>query len=74
MVLYQFEELTPSIGMNTYVATSVEVIGDVHIGDDCYIGPGAKLRGDYGSIQIGNSTSIQENCILHARPKEKAII
>ena len=74
MVLYQFEDRTPSIGNNTYVAKSAEVIGDVQIGNNCYIGPGAKLRGDYGSIKIGNSTSIQENCILHAGPQEKAII
>jgi carbonic anhydrase/acetyltransferase-like protein (isoleucine patch superfamily) len=46
------------------------VIGAVTIGKQCYIGPGAKLRGDYGKIKIGNKTSIEENCVVHARPDE----
>ncbi len=66
MTLFQFEERIPEIGEKTYVACSAEVIGDVIIGDNCYIGPGAKIRGDYTSIRIGNHTSIQENCIIHA--------
>lgn len=66
MTLFQFEERIPKIGNDTYVANSAEVIGDVIIGDNCYIGPGVKLRGDYTSIRIGNNTSIQENCIIHA--------
>ncbi len=70
MVLYRFEGKEPRIGKGTYVSQSAEVIGDVTIGKQCYIGPGAKVRGDYGSIVIGNKTSIEENCVLHARPNE----
>ena len=70
MVLYRFERKEPKIGEGTYVSHSAEVIGDVSIGKQCYIGPGAKIRGDYGSILIGNKTSIEENCVLHARPNE----
>ena len=68
MVLYRFDGKEPSIGKETYVSRSAEVIGDVIIGERCYIGPGAKIRGDYGSIRIGNRTCIEENCVLHARP------
>jgi len=68
MVLYRFEGREPKIGGGTYVSHSAEVIGNVAIGKQCYIGPGAKIRGDYGSILIGNRTSIEENCVLHARP------
>ena len=74
MTLYQFEGLKPVVGNNSYVACSAEVVGDVKIGENCYIGPGAKIRGDYGSIRIGNHTSVQENCILHAGPDQKAAI
>ncbi len=74
MTLYQFEERKPIVGNNSYIARSAEVIGDVMIGENCYIGPGAKLRGDYGSIKIGNNTSIQENCVLHAGPDQGAVI
>ncbi|MDH5780429.1 MAG: gamma carbonic anhydrase family protein [Candidatus Bathyarchaeota archaeon] len=70
MVLYRFDGKTPSIGKETYVSRSAEVIGNVIIGERCYVGPGAKIRGDYGSIRIGNRTSIEENCVLHARPGE----
>jgi len=71
MVLYRFERKEPKIGEGTYVSNSAEVIGDVSIGKQCYVGPGAKIRGDYGSILIGDKTSIEENCVLHARPNEK---
>jgi phenylacetic acid degradation protein len=70
MVVYRFEDKIPKIGKGTYVSQSAEVIGAVTIGKQCYIGPGAKLRGDYGKIQIGNKTSIEENCVVHARPSE----
>ena len=66
MVLFQFEDRIPKIGKDTYIDRSAEVIGEVRIGDNCYIGPGAKIRGDYSSIQIGDRTSIQENCVIHA--------
>ncbi|PWI46911.1 gamma carbonic anhydrase family protein [Candidatus Heimdallarchaeota archaeon B3_Heim] len=74
MTLYQFEDSTPILGEDSYVASTAEVIGDVKIGNNCYIGPGAKIRGDYGRIRIGNRTSIQENCVLHAGPDQVAII
>ncbi|MGD8564811.1 MAG: gamma carbonic anhydrase family protein [Candidatus Bathyarchaeota archaeon] len=69
MVLYRFASRKPSIGERTYVSQSAEVIGKVTIGSQCYIGPGAKIRGDYGEILIGDKTSIEENCVIHARPK-----
>jgi phenylacetic acid degradation protein len=74
MVLYRFDGKEPSTGKETYVSQSAEVIGNVTIGDRCYIGPGAKIRGDYGTIRIGNRTSIEENCVLHARPGETCTI
>ena len=70
MVLYRFENREPTVGEKTYVCQSAEVIGDVSIGRQCYIGPGAKIRADLGKIVIGNKTNIQDNCILHARPRE----
>jgi len=70
MALYEFEGKIPKTGKGTYVAKTADVIGDVVIGDKCYIGPGARIKGDYGKIRIGNETAIQENCVLHARPNE----
>jgi len=49
-MLYKFDGRQPRIGEGTYVSELASVIGDVVIGDNCYIGHGAILRGDYGSI------------------------
>jgi carbonic anhydrase/acetyltransferase-like protein (isoleucine patch superfamily) len=74
VAIYQFENRIPTIGQNTYVHPSASVIGDVSIGEGCWIGPGACIRGDYGRITIGNCTSIEENVVVHARPDEQTVI
>lgn len=74
MAIYQFEDRIPSIGQDTYVHPSASIIGDVSIGEGCWIGPGACIRGDYGRIAIGNCTSIEENVVVHARPGEQTTI
>ncbi|MDQ7779317.1 MAG: gamma carbonic anhydrase family protein [Planctomycetota bacterium] len=70
MALYEFEGKRPVVGEETYVCETADIIGDVIVGARCYIGPGARIKGDYGSIRIGDETNVQENCILHARPNE----
>jgi carbonic anhydrase/acetyltransferase-like protein (isoleucine patch superfamily) len=70
MVVYQFEDKIPKVGKGAYISQSADIIGDVIVGKQCYIGPGARIRGDYGKIVIGDKTSVEENCVLHARPNE----
>ena len=70
MALYEFEGKSPKIGNLTYVSETADVIGDVTIGDNVYIGPGARIKGDYGTVKIGNRCDVQENCVIHARPGE----
>ncbi|UCE37664.1 MAG: gamma carbonic anhydrase family protein [Thermoplasmata archaeon] len=70
MALYQLEDRVPQIGKETYVAESAEVIGKVIIGNNCYIGHGARIRGDYGTIIIGDYSIVEDNCVLHARPDD----
>ena len=70
-MIYEFEGKKPRIGEGSWVFPDATVIGDVTIGERCYIGPGARLRGDYGTIVIGDRTSIEDNCIVHARPGER---
>jgi len=67
-MLCSFDGRIPRTGTDTYVSHTALVIGDVTIGDNCYIGHGAILRGDYGSIRIGNGTAIEEGVIVHAPP------
>jgi phenylacetic acid degradation protein len=74
MTVAHFGDRTPTIGARTYIHPSADVFGDVTIGDDCWIGPGARIRGDYGAITIGSCTSIEDNCVVHARPGEETRI
>lgn len=74
MSIYTFEERNPHIGKGTFIYDSADIIGDVTIGKNCYIGPGARIRGDYGTIIIGDNTAVEENVVIHARPGEKATI
>lgn len=74
MTVYEFEGRKPLLGRGTFVHPSADVIGAVTIGENCWIGPGARLRGDYGTIEIGNGTSVEDNCVVHARPGESTHI
>jgi phenylacetic acid degradation protein len=74
MPIYEFEHKKPRMGKGTFIFPSADVIGDVSIGKNCYVGPGACIRGDYGSISIGDATAVEDNVVVHARPNEKTII
>jgi carbonic anhydrase/acetyltransferase-like protein (isoleucine patch superfamily) len=65
MSIYKFKNKIPNIAKTSYVHPQAAIIGDVEIGDDCFIGAGAVLRGDFGKIRVGRGTSIQENCVIH---------
>ena len=65
---YKFDGHEPVIGKDTYVSETAIVIGDVQIGNNCYIGHGAILRGDYGRIEIGDKSAIEEGVIIHVPP------
>lgn len=53
---------------SAFVHPQANVTGDVWIGRDVYIGPGAVLRGDWGRITVGDGANVQENCIVHVFP------
>ncbi|MEF8832841.1 MAG: gamma carbonic anhydrase family protein [Candidatus Thermoplasmatota archaeon] len=74
MAIYEFEGRKPDISEDSYIAKSATIIGDVKIGDNCYVAPGARIKGDYGTIIIGDNSNVQENCVIHARPEEKTTI
>jgi len=69
-----FEGKTPEIGPGSYIHPSADVFGNVKIGAGCWIGPGARIRGDYGRIEIGDHTAVEDNCVIHARPGEQTTI
>ncbi len=71
MPIYEINGKRPVIGDNTWIAPSAEIIGDVTIGDNCYIGFGAIIRGDFGSISIGRHCLIEESVVVHCAARVK---
>ena len=53
---------------SAFVHPQAAVTGNVIIGKDVYIGPGAALRGDWGGIVIEDGCNVQENCTVHMFP------
>ncbi len=71
MVLYEFEGKKPEIAESAFIFPSAIVIGNVKIGENCFVGPNAVLRGDWGFIEIGSGSNIQDTCVIHSVPDEK---
>src|SRR6266496_6767416 len=67
-MIYSFEEYTPVVDPSSFIHPQSAVTGNVIIGKNCYIGPGAALRGDWGRIIIEDGCNVQENCTIHMFP------
>ncbi|GFZ88740.1 gamma carbonic anhydrase family protein [Dyella caseinilytica] len=63
--LRSFKGVTPTLGARTYVDPAATVIGDVVLGDDVSIWPGAVLRGDVHYIRIGARSNVQDGAVVH---------
>ena len=68
MSVYAFNGFVPVIKESSFVHPKASVTGNVIIGEDVYIGPGAAIRGDWGQIIIKDGCNIQENCTIHMFP------
>ena len=67
-MIYTFQGITPVVDSSAFVHPQAAVTGNVIIGRDCYIGPGAALRGDWGGIVLEDGCNVQENCTIHMFP------
>jgi phenylacetic acid degradation protein len=74
LMINTFEGRKPRIADGAYIHPSADVFGDVRIGAGCWIGPGARIRGDYGRIVIGECSAVEDNVVIHARPGEQTTI
>ena len=74
MPVYALGDLIPSIHPDAFVHPDAVIIGDVTVGPEASIWPGAVLRGDEGFIRIGARTSIQDNSVLHTTPKWPTVV
>lgn len=66
--IFAFEEFIPVIHPSAFIHPQATVIGNVVIGRDVYVGPGAAIRGDWGGIEIGDGCNVQESCTIHMFP------
>jgi carbonic anhydrase/acetyltransferase-like protein (isoleucine patch superfamily) len=64
-VIRSLDDKTPRIHPSAFISETAYIVGDVSIGENTNIWPGAVIRGDYGRIVIGRNCSIQDNCVLH---------
>jgi phenylacetic acid degradation protein/carnitine operon protein CaiE len=74
MAIYEFNGFKPVIHESAFIHPQAAVTGNVFIGADVYIGPGAAIRGDWGKIIIEDGCNVQENCTVHMFPGTTTIL
>jgi phenylacetic acid degradation protein len=67
-MIYAFKGFVPVVDPSSFVHPQAAVTGNVIIGKDCYVGPGAAIRGDWGGIVLEDGCNVQENCTIHMFP------
>ena len=73
-MIYEFNEFKPVVHESAFVHDLAAVTGNVYIGRDVYVGPGAAIRGDWGEIIIEDGCNIQENCTIHVFPGKSVVL
>jgi phenylacetic acid degradation protein len=66
--VFSFDGFIPVIHESSFIHPNATVTGNVIIGRDVYVGPGAAIRGDWGGIVIEDGCNVQENCTVHVFP------
>jgi phenylacetic acid degradation protein len=68
IMLYEFKGWRPVVDPSSFVHPQAAVTGNVIIGKNVYIGPGAAIRGDWGKIIVEDGCNVQESCTIHMFP------
>jgi len=66
--VFSFDDFVPVVHESAFVHPNATVVGNVIIGRDVYIGPGAVIRGDWGGVEIADGCNVQEGCVIHMFP------
>ena len=74
MAIYALGERVPDVHPDAYVHPDATVIGDVVLRAGATVWPGAVLRGDYGHIEVGEGTSVQDGTVVHATHEHATVI
>jgi carbonic anhydrase/acetyltransferase-like protein (isoleucine patch superfamily) len=61
-----FNGKTPQIADSAFISEAAYVVGDVEIGENSSVWPGAVIRGDIGNIKIGKNSVVEDNCVIHS--------
>ena len=73
-MFYSFKGHIPIVHESSFVHPLAAVTGNVIIGKNCYIGPGAAIRGDWGAIVLEDGVNVQENCTVHMFPGKTIVL
>lgn len=73
-MIFEFNGFIPVVDESSFVHPLATVTGNVVIGKNVYVGPGAALRGDWGQIIIEDGCNVQENCTLHMFPGTQVLL
>jgi len=73
-MIYSFKGHIPVVHKSSFVHPLAAVTGNVIISKDCYIGPGAAIRGDWGEIILEDGVNVQENCTIHMFPGKTIVL
>ena len=74
MPCYSIEGVIPVIDPSAHVHPTAVLIGDVIVGPDCYVGPCASLRGDFGRIVLQRGANVQDTCVIHGFPDQDTVV
>ena len=74
MPCYSLEGVIPVIDPSAFVHPTAVLIGDVIVGPDCYVGPCAALRGDFGRIVLQRGANVQDTCVIHGFPASDTVV
>ena len=73
-MIYEFQGYIPVVDESSFVHPLAAVTGNVIIGKNCYIGPGAAIRGDWGQIILEDGVNVQESCTVHMFPGKSIVL
>ena len=73
-MIYEFQGYVPVVHESSFVHPLAALTGNVIIGKNCYIGPGAAIRGDWGQIILEDGVNVQENCTVHMFPGKSIVL
>jgi len=72
--VYAIDGIVPVVHPSAHVHPSAVLIGDVIVGPDCYVGPCASLRGDFGRLILERGANLQDTCVMHGFPGTDTVV